>query len=80
MFCPKCGRINPDEETICKGCGSNLHEGELAIVKKPKRKGRVIIAAVVAVLVIALACVVAVTLSGCSGSDYDDEQIERMNF
>lgn len=26
MFCPKCGRINPDEEEFCKGCGAALHE------------------------------------------------------
>lgn len=34
MFCPKCGRMNPDEEEFCKGCGAVLHEEK----NEPERK------------------------------------------
>ncbi len=37
MFCPKCGRMNSDDDINCKGCGEKLHrEEEKALPEKKK--------------------------------------------
>ncbi len=35
MFCPKCGKMNPDDREFCSGCNAVLHEQE---AETPKRK------------------------------------------
>lgn len=66
MFCPKCGKINPDNNIECSGCGTPLGE---KVAKKTQKKGKVWkIMAVLAIVVIAL---VVLILSGCSAPDGD---------
>ncbi len=62
MFCPKCGKINPDTEVKCSGCGAELREEAPAPVKKSNKTWKIALAtiAVVAVIVVAV-----VLLSGC---------------
>ncbi len=65
MFCPKCGKINPDNNTQCSGCGAPLGEA----VAAPSKKGKVWkIAVVLVIVVVALAVLF---LSGCSAPDGD---------
>ena len=53
MFCPKCGRINPDENEICKGCGASLHTEDEVVAKKGKGSPakKMVISLAIAVLV-----------------------------
>lgn len=57
MFCPKCGRINPDENEVCKGCGAALHPEDEAIVQKSRN--RFAKKLVITLIVIACICVAA---------------------
>lgn len=75
MFCPKCGKINPDNEERCSGCGAILHEETVAAVPKKKGKWLKIIFAVIAVLIIL--CIVVFLLNGCGASSLPEE---RMTF
>lgn len=53
MFCPKCGKMNPDERELCSGCGAILHEPKEEAPKKKKGKaGR--IAALIAALAVVI--------------------------
>lgn len=63
MFCPKCGKINPDNEEKCSGCGADLHaETEIKAPAK-KRNGLKIVFAIIAVLIII--CILVFILNGC---------------
>ncbi len=67
MFCPKCGRMNDDNDTNCKGCGALLHEETEE--KKPQKKG----IGIKSVISIAVAAAVAVgagiyAFTSCSAS------------
>lgn len=66
MFCPKCGKINPDNNTECSGCNAPLGEN---IVKAPSKKGKVWKFAVVLAIIVVVAAVL--ILSGCSAPDGD---------
>lgn len=66
MFCPKCGKINPDNNTECSGCGTLLGEN---VVKTPSKKGKAWKIAVVLVIIVAVAAVL--ILSGCSAPEGD---------
>ncbi|MGN1098693.1 MAG: zinc-ribbon domain-containing protein, partial [Clostridia bacterium] len=35
VFCPKCGKMNPDDRDLCSGCGAVLHEPK---PEQPKKK------------------------------------------
>ena len=73
MFCPKCGKINPDSNEVCSGCNADLRE-EIEN-KAPEKKinwGRIIIAAVI---IIVAAVVVTIALSGCGTMDLPEESI-----
>ncbi len=78
MFCPKCGKINPDDGKICTGCGTVLEENNTP-EKKPKRLGK-IIGIIIAALVIAAVCFLTINLTGCAPQGYDGEDIEIVNF
>lgn len=52
MFCPKCGKINPDNEEKCSGCGELLHAETESISPVKKRNGLKIALAIIAVLII----------------------------
>lgn len=75
MFCPKCGKINPDNEEKCSGCGAVLHEEAAAAVPGKKPRGLKIAFAIIAVLIIV--CIVVFLLNGCGTGTLPDE---RMTF
>lgn len=70
MFCPKCGKINPDDAVLCSGCHSPLQEEKEVPAKKQINWGKIIL---VAVIVVVAAVVVAMTLSGCGGGTLPEE-------
>lgn len=52
MFCPKCGKMNPDDREFCSGCNAVLHEPQEEKSKKKKGIGGKIIAIIVAAAVV----------------------------
>lgn len=54
VFCPKCGRINPDEEETCKGCGALLHEKKEEAPKKSKFPNKLLAGIIVILIAVAL--------------------------
>lgn len=73
MFCPKCGKINPDDEEKCSGCGADLHaETEIKAPTK-KRNGLKILFAIIAVLIII--CILVFILSGCDMGGIPEDNI-----
>ena len=63
MFCPKCGKINPDNGEICSGCGASLLSEKVAV---PEKKRHGVLKAVIIGVIIVIAVLVAVFLfSGC---------------
>ncbi len=63
MFCPKCGKINPDNAEICSGCDAPLHEENSAAPVKKSRK--ILKAIIAAAIVIAVVVVVVVLCTSC---------------
>lgn len=63
MFCPKCGRMNPDEDVLCKGCGAPLHEEEKK--EEVKKNNGTVKKVSIAVLILAAACAVAFSVTSC---------------
>lgn len=66
MFCPKCGKINPDEAEKCTGCGSVLKEEAPAVPEKKSKKGIITAIAVVAVIAVVVAAVILLCSCGAS--------------
>lgn len=64
MFCPKCGKMNPDDRENCSGCGAVLHEPKDETPKKKNGAAGKIIALVAALAVAAGG--VAFGVSSCS--------------
>lgn len=79
MFCPKCGKINPDDGKICTGCGAVLEEKDAEEKKTKKSPGKVI-GVLIAIVLIAAVCFLTINLAGCSHQEYDGEDIEIVNF
>ena len=69
MFCPKCGRMNDDNDTNCKGCGALLHEETEE--KEPQKKGIGIKS------VISIAVAAAVAVGGRAGACRKGESFRR---
>ena len=67
MFCPKCGRINPDDNELCAGCGSPLHEEKEETNKKNSRGTRKKVVAAAIVLAAVLA-VLALGITSCEAA------------
>lgn len=61
MFCPKCGKMNPDDREKCSGCGAILHEEEPRANKNKKSPIGKIVAIIAALAVIAGGTAVAAT-------------------
>ena len=74
MFCPKCGKINPDSGEVCNGCGAALHEQKTEEPKKNKGK---VLKVLVALVVVAAVVAAVVLLTGCNSSEIPKE---TMNF
>lgn len=71
MFCPRCGKINPDNSEICSGCNAPLHdENEKKTSAKKTNWGRILL---VAAIIIIAAVVMALVLSGCGGVKAPEE-------
>ena len=79
MFCPKCGKINPDDGEICTGCGAAL-EKDNTLVKKPKKHLGKVMGILIAAVVIAAVCFLTINLTGCTSPGYNGEDIEIVNF
>ncbi len=73
MFCPKCGKINPDNEEKCRGCGAILHEETEKAAPVKKRNWLKIAFAIIAVLIIA--CIVIFILNGCGTGAIPEDNI-----
>ena len=73
MFCPKCGKINPDNSEICSGCSAVLHteNEEKTTPKKKKWLKRAL--AVVAILIVA--AIVIMLLAGCNKAGIPEESM-----
>lgn len=71
MFCPKCGKMNPDDREKCSGCGAVLHDPEAEAAKNRKKKKS---GAVGKIIALAAAAAVAVggtvfAVSSCDKAD-----------
>lgn len=75
MFCPKCGKINPDNEEKCSGCGASLRE-ETAVVL-PKKKGKILKAVLSIIVLLIIVCIIVFLLNGCGAASLPED---RMTF
>lgn len=62
MFCPKCGKINPDNNDLCSNCGAVLREGR---EDAPMKKNGNLKAVLTILLIIAVIAAAIVLLNGC---------------
>ena len=62
MFCPKCGKINPDTQDLCSNCGAVLRERREDVSIK---KNGILKAVLTILLVIAVIAAAIVLLNGC---------------
>lgn len=66
MFCPKCGKINPDNSEICSGCSAVLHmENDEKSAPKNKKWLRAIFGAIAILFATAI---VIMLLKGCGNA------------
>lgn len=72
MFCPKCGKINPDDAQNCSGCDALLKEEVVVAVKKTSGVLKWVITALVILVIIA---VIVFLMSGCSGGELPKENL-----
>lgn len=73
MFCPKCGKINPDDKELCSGCGAQLTQAEIQV--KDKKNGRILKTVVAVLVAIAVVCIVAAVLNGCGITNLPKEKM-----
>lgn len=73
MFCPKCGKINPDDAQICSGCKAALQEENA--VKAPEKKKNKIKFFWVGLALLIIICVIVFLLSGCAGTELPPEKM-----
>ncbi len=73
MFCPKCGKINPDDAQMCSGCEAALQEEHA--VKTPKKKKNTIKFFLVGLALLIIVCVIVFLLSGCAGTELPPEKM-----
>lgn len=71
MFCPKCGKINPDNNEVCSGCNAPLHdENEKKPPEKKAKLGKILLTAAIIVIAVVVAVLV---LNGCGGIKAPEE-------
>lgn len=73
MFCPKCGKINPDNNEVCSGCNAQLHT-EIE-EKKPSKKGGWVKTALIILAVAVVVTVVVILLNGCGNVAVPEESM-----
>lgn len=71
MFCQKCGKINPDNEEKCSGCGATLEKAEAPAVPKKRKVWKILLAAVLLVIAV---LVVVFLLSGCGAGNVNPNE------
>ncbi len=64
MFCPKCGKINPDDAEKCSGCEALLKEEQPVVPAKKSCALKWIVTVLVILVIIA---VIVLFMNGCSG-------------
>ena len=73
MFCPKCGKINPDNGEKCSGCGATLEKAEVLAAPKERKVWKILLAVVLLIIAV---CVVVLLFSGCgTGNVRPDEKV-----
>ena len=70
MFCPKCGKINPDDAQLCSGCNAPLKEEVSSPAAAKKRSGLKLALFLIAAVVILV--IVLYVLNGCSPLERPD--------
>jgi len=73
MFCPKCGKINPDDKELCSGCGAELSQGKTEVPKK--KKGRVLKTVLALLVLVVVVCIVILLLNGCATGQIPKEKM-----
>ena len=73
MFCPKCGKINPDNSEICSGCSAVL-KTENEVKTAPKKKSW-LKAALVVIGVLVVAAIIIMLLAGCNKAGIPEESM-----
>ena len=72
MFCPKCGKINPDNSELCSGCSAVLHTEEEKTTPKKKKWLKT---ALVVIAVVIAAAIVIMLLAGCNKAGIPEESM-----
>lgn len=72
MFCPKCGKINPDNNDLCSNCGAVLLEGR---EDTPIKKNGILKAVLTILLAVAVIAAVVVLLNGCDPGNIMQDNI-----
>lgn len=73
MFCPKCGKINPDDNQVCSGCGAALAEEKS--LPSTNKKGKVLKIALTVIAIIVVICVVALIMNGCGSTPPPEDKL-----
>ena len=66
MFCQKCGKINPDNQEKCSGCGAILEKTQVLQAPKKRKMWKIVLAALLLIIAV---LVVVFLFSGCGGAD-----------
>ena len=72
MFCPKCGKINPDDAQNCSGCDALLKAETPAL---PAKKTGALKWVITALVIIAIIAVIVFFMSGCSAGELPKENL-----
>ncbi len=71
MFCQKCGKINPDNEEKCSGCGATLEKAQAPAAPKKRKVWKILLAAVLLVIAV---LVVVFLFSGCGAGNVNPNE------
>lgn len=73
MFCPKCGKINPDDSQICSGCNAELSQEKTDTSKS--KKGKILKTVIWLLAIAALICIVILIFNGCGRMQLPEEKM-----
>ncbi len=57
MLCPKCGKENEDDASLCTECGATLNKQETPAMKKSSRRQYLMLLAIAGIVVVILALI-----------------------